>query len=257
MVRPACVFICARTAVIPDGSAASAGLDFRQDFCNRLNRRASNSVATSVETPARYGSAGLSHHVVTFRASGHRTRLVESNTHWNASANVDEIRARRYVAPVENGRDSALIAASSVGSYSVQLSGANNTTGIALVEVFDLDVPPARDDIKEHADALFSEARGFSVTSRLATKRSGNEQLSLHTAVAGEKLGGVGPDSRLASHSGSASRSMYRNDARIRGAQGKVCRVAPPAEFTRKGPLPDEATGLFVSVSEQGHNLLA
>jgi cytochrome c peroxidase len=75
----------------------------------------------------------------------------------------------------------------------VQLSGANNTTGIALVEVFDLDAPPARDDIKEHADSLFSEGKKIFRDDTFGSEAFWGDQLRLHTAVAGEKLGGVGP----------------------------------------------------------------
>ena len=125
------------------------------------------------------------------------SRVVQSNTRWTTAPNVDQIRAgavRVGAFPLaENGRDSALIATVSAGSYSVQLSGANNTAGIALVEVYDLDAPPARDDIKEYADALFSEGKKVFRDDTFGSEAFWGDQLRLHTSIAGENLGGVGP----------------------------------------------------------------
>jgi cytochrome c553 len=125
------------------------------------------------------------------------SRVVQSNTRWNTAPNVDQIRAgaaRVGAFPLaENGRDSALIATVSAGSYSVQLSGANNTSGTALVEVFDLDAPPARDEIKEYADALFSDGKKIFRDDTFGSEAFWGDQLRLHTSIAGEKLGGVGP----------------------------------------------------------------
>jgi cytochrome c peroxidase len=125
------------------------------------------------------------------------SRLLESNTRWNTAPNVDQVRAgavRVGAFPLaENGRDSALIATVSAGSYSVQLSGANNTTGIALVEVFDLDAPPARDDIKKYADALFSDGKRIFRDDTFGSEAFWGDQLRLHTTIAGANLGGVGP----------------------------------------------------------------
>jgi len=125
------------------------------------------------------------------------SRLVQSNTRWNTASNVDQIRAgalRVGAFPLaENGRDSAIIATVSAGSYSVQLSGGNNTAGIALVEVYDLDAPPPRDEVKEHADTLFSDGKKIFRDDTFGSEAFWGDRLRLHTSIAGEKLGGVGP----------------------------------------------------------------
>lgn len=124
-------------------------------------------------------------------------RLVQSNTGWSTAPDAAQIRAaavRAGAFPLaENGRDSALLATVGAGGYSVQLSGANNTAGIALVEIYDLDAPPARDEIKEHADALFSDGKRIFRDDTFGSEVFWGDQLRLHTAIAGEKLGGVGP----------------------------------------------------------------
>jgi cytochrome c peroxidase len=124
------------------------------------------------------------------------TRLVQNNTRWNTAANAAEIRAgamRVGAFPLaENSRDSAIVATVSTGSYNVMLSGANNAAGIALVEVYDLDAPPAHDEIKEHADALFSEGKKIFRDDTFGSETFWGDKLRLHTSIAGEKLGGVG-----------------------------------------------------------------
>ncbi len=124
-------------------------------------------------------------------------RLVESNTGWSTATNVEAIReaATRIGAfPLaENGGDSALIATVGEGSYTVVLSGANNTSGIGLVEVYDIDTPPVRDEIKEYADALYDEGRITFRDETFGSEAFWGDQLRLHTSIAGEESGGVGP----------------------------------------------------------------
>jgi cytochrome c peroxidase len=124
------------------------------------------------------------------------SRLVLSNTRWNTASDPAAIRtaaSRVGAFPLaENGRDSALIANVGPGSYTVQLSGANGTAGIALVEVFDLDTKE-RDDAKDFADALFADGKRIFRDDTFGSETFWGDQLRLHTAIAGEKLGGVGP----------------------------------------------------------------
>ncbi|WP_414661056.1 PQQ-dependent sugar dehydrogenase [Horticoccus sp. 23ND18S-11] len=67
---------------------------------------------------------------------------VATNRAWNAAVNVAEIRAAaRSVgafALTEGSRDSALLVTLPPGAYTLQVSGANATAGIALVEVYDV-----------------------------------------------------------------------------------------------------------------------
>jgi uncharacterized protein (DUF1800 family) len=62
--------------------------------------------------------------------------LIASNDNWRTSQQAAIIAAG--LAPGDD-RESALIATVATGSYTVIVRGANNTTGVALVEVYDLD----------------------------------------------------------------------------------------------------------------------
>ena len=71
--------------------------------------------------------------------------LIASNDNWRTtiiggvitSDQVRDIRNSGY-AP-EDGRESAIIADLPPGNYTAIVRGVNNTTGVALVEVYDLD----------------------------------------------------------------------------------------------------------------------
>jgi hypothetical protein len=65
-----------------------------------------------------------------------------TNSGWNNAPNATEIRdtaSRVGAFALANGsRDSALLVSLSPGAYTVQVSGANGTSGVALVEVYDV-----------------------------------------------------------------------------------------------------------------------
>ncbi len=65
-----------------------------------------------------------------------------TNTGWGNAANAADIRATAVrvgaFALAENSRDSALLVSLSPGPYTVQVSGANGTSGVALVEVYEV-----------------------------------------------------------------------------------------------------------------------
>jgi len=65
-----------------------------------------------------------------------------SNSGWNSAANAREIRAAAMrvgaFALAEGGPDSAILVSLSPGPYTIHVSGANNTNGIALVEVYEV-----------------------------------------------------------------------------------------------------------------------
>ena len=63
--------------------------------------------------------------------------LIASNDNWNNSPQQAEIVATT-VAPPDTS-ESALIATCGAGNYTAIVRGVNNTTGVALVEVYDLD----------------------------------------------------------------------------------------------------------------------
>ncbi len=62
---------------------------------------------------------------------------IATNDDWQASAQVSEIRASG-LAPT-NPLESAIVATLQPGNYTAIVRGANNTTGIALVEGYELD----------------------------------------------------------------------------------------------------------------------
>jgi mono/diheme cytochrome c family protein len=69
------------------------------------------------------------------------TQVLASNTAWNSAANAGAIReAARAVGAfplVEGSRDSAMLVTLPPGAFTIQVSGANNSTGVALVEVYE------------------------------------------------------------------------------------------------------------------------
>jgi hypothetical protein len=67
----------------------------------------------------------------------HQGRLLSSNDNWMSSAQKAQIQTTHF-APSDS-HESALIANLPAGSYTVIASGVNNTTGIALAEIYDLD----------------------------------------------------------------------------------------------------------------------
>jgi uncharacterized repeat protein (TIGR03806 family) len=84
-------------------------------------------------------SGTLAEPVVTLFAG---SQSVATNRAWNSSSDAAAIReAARNVgafALAEGSRDSALLVALPPGAYTLQVSGANNTNGVALVEVYEV-----------------------------------------------------------------------------------------------------------------------
>ena len=69
--------------------------------------------------------------------------LITSNDNWTDSADVDEIRASGYVPP--DNLEAAILRTLNPGSYTAIVRGANTTTGVALIEGYDLNpIAPSR-----------------------------------------------------------------------------------------------------------------
>jgi hypothetical protein len=62
----------------------------------------------------------------------------QSNTRWNSAPNAAEIRAATARVGSFALAESALLVSLSPGAYTLQISGANNTAGVALVEVYEI-----------------------------------------------------------------------------------------------------------------------
>jgi hypothetical protein len=82
----------------------------------------------------------LAQPVMTLFSPGNQPLL--TNAGWNNAPNVADIRSAaarvNAFALSEGSRDSALLTTLSPGAYTIQVSGANATTGIALVEVYEV-----------------------------------------------------------------------------------------------------------------------
>jgi hypothetical protein len=63
--------------------------------------------------------------------------LIAQNDNWQSASNVSDIRGTTI--PPANANESAIIVRLEPGNYTAVVSGANNGTGIALVEVYELD----------------------------------------------------------------------------------------------------------------------
>jgi hypothetical protein len=69
-----------------------------------------------------------------------KTFTVASNDNWDGSASLSAAFARAGAFALPAGsKDAALLVRLPPGGYTVQVSGAGNTTGTALVEIYDLD----------------------------------------------------------------------------------------------------------------------
>jgi hypothetical protein len=68
--------------------------------------------------------------------------LLSSNDDWVSSPQFSDIVASGLAPP--NSLESAILATLSPGRYTAVVSGVNNTIGIGLVEVYDLDPIPAQ-----------------------------------------------------------------------------------------------------------------
>jgi hypothetical protein len=64
--------------------------------------------------------------------------VVESNDNWGDAANRQEIIDSKI--PPTNELESAILRTVVPGAYTAILRGANNTTGVGVVEIYDLDV---------------------------------------------------------------------------------------------------------------------
>jgi hypothetical protein len=65
------------------------------------------------------------------------TTLLRQNDNWQSAANANEITATTI--PPSNPKEAAILMRLEPGSYTTVVDGADNGTGIALVEVYELD----------------------------------------------------------------------------------------------------------------------
>ena len=62
------------------------------------------------------------------------------NDNWNGDANLVAVfnRVGAFPLPASSSRDAALVVTLSPGSYSARVAGVGNTTGEALVEIYEV-----------------------------------------------------------------------------------------------------------------------
>jgi uncharacterized protein (DUF1800 family) len=97
------------------------------------------------------------------------------NDNWR-SGQEQEIEAST-LAPTDD-REPALIASLAQGNYTAIVRGANNTSGIALLEMYDLDQPPQADGSTLYLAQLRPEAGVVSSGSGTSTLRLSSDELS-------------------------------------------------------------------------------
>ena len=101
--------------------------------------------------------------------------LLSQNDNWRSSQEM-EIEASS-IAPTDD-REAAIVATLAPGSYTAIVRGTNNTTGIALVEMYDLDQPPQTDGSTLYIAQLRAQAGVMSNGSGTATLRLSADERS-------------------------------------------------------------------------------
>lgn len=96
-------------------------------------------VAIRVTGPslAKYGLTGLLANP-TFELHGSASKLLATNDDWQSDA-VSAQTLRDIGLPPERAEEAALVSTLAPGDYTVVITGKGNTSGLALVEVFDLE----------------------------------------------------------------------------------------------------------------------
>ncbi|MDQ6626593.1 MAG: DUF1800 family protein [Verrucomicrobiota bacterium] len=94
--------------------------------------------------------------------------LMSANDSWKSTQQA-EIEASTL--PLSDDREAALIATLPQGNYTAIVRGAGNTTGVALVEMYDLDQPPQADGSTLFISQLRAQGTTQSLGSGTATLR--------------------------------------------------------------------------------------
>jgi hypothetical protein len=128
--------ISTRAHVAPGQNTLIAGFVINGDSARRVLIR-----GVGPELNTRFGLAGalMAPQLTLFNGEGH---VLQKAGAWHMQSNADEIRDASgragAFALAENGEDSAMTVTLVPGVYTVQVAGANDASGIALIEVYDL-----------------------------------------------------------------------------------------------------------------------
>ncbi|MFL6589873.1 MAG: DUF1800 family protein [Chthoniobacterales bacterium] len=94
--------------------------------------------------------------------------LIKANDNWRTDQQAEI--AASTIAPTDD-KEPAVVATLVPGNYTTIVSGVNNTTGIALVEMYDLDQPPSADGSTLYITELRPQGAATSQGSGTATLR--------------------------------------------------------------------------------------
>jgi hypothetical protein len=124
-------------------------------------------------------------------------QLIASNTVWSTAADPAAIRAAAgktgAFALNNSSNDSAVLVTLDPGTYAVQVSSANNVSGTALIEIYDVDQDPAKDVTRVAGDAMIETGKRIFRYDTFGDEAFWGGQLRLHETILGANLGGTGP----------------------------------------------------------------
>jgi hypothetical protein len=174
--------------------------------------------------------------------------LVASNDNWPGNSNAAEV-VTSGLAPV-NTNESALLLSVTPGSYSAVLRGVNNTTGVGLVEVYDLDA-------NNPAKIVNISTRGFVLTGQNVMIGgfiiAGNDASQLVVRAIGPSLGAFGVPNPLADpfleiHDGNGVMIQSNNNWRDDQEAGLQSTGLAPSDDLESAILISVAPGNYTAI---------
>ncbi|MEA3197063.1 MAG: hypothetical protein QOF32_1115, partial [Gammaproteobacteria bacterium] len=164
--------------------------------------------------------------------------LVKANDNWRTDQQAEI--AASSIAPTDD-HEPAVVWTLTPGNYTTIVRGVNNTTGIALVEMYDLDQPPSADGSTLYVTELRSQGSATSQGSGTATLRLAADGKSAIIAYTYSNL--TGPITGLHIHAGDGS-ILFDVDSATPQPDGTLIWVfVPVGTFTATDILNQIKTG--------------
>lgn len=124
-------------------------------------------------------------------------KVIGTNTRWGTATDPAAIRTASMQAGAfglkDGSADSALMLMLTPGAYAVQISSASSASGVALVELYDMDPDPAKNPVRITGEALLMQGQQIFRDDTFGDEAFWGGQLRLHETIAGAALGGSGP----------------------------------------------------------------
>src|SRR2546423_4195338 len=153
--------------------------------------------------------------------------LIKANDNWRTDQQAEI--AASSIAPTDD-REPAVVWTLAPGNYTTIISGTNNTTGIALVEMYDLDQPPSADGSTLYLSQLRPQGSATSQGSGTATLRLAADGKSAILAYSYSNL--TGPITGMHVHAADTS-ILFDIDAATPQPDGTIIWVfVPVGNFT-------------------------